>query len=205
MPCLLCVLCLKDTCTLEEKKLKDPRRLYAPGRLYHIIERKPLRVGRYPPVVRTAVPVDGRFEHIILSCNATSDHAIVWIERESQKALDIMLEKDRIFQIPAQQKMQRHESIAREHSEEYKAALQKATALGITQAHSPPSYGTFLALEEGETSASSSAEASSPLFRKWKESWDNFVDRLFEVDESGQIVFKRSNSKKYSNSSNLAS
>ncbi|MBA0835364.1 hypothetical protein Goarm_007645, partial [Gossypium armourianum] len=30
-----------DTCIPEEKMLKDPRRLYAPGRLYHIVERKP--------------------------------------------------------------------------------------------------------------------------------------------------------------------
>lgn len=47
------------------------------------------RMGRFPPVVRTAVPVDGRFEHIVLSCNATSDHAIIWIEREAQRALDV--------------------------------------------------------------------------------------------------------------------
>lgn len=36
-------MCIKDTCTVEEKRLKDPRRLYAPGRLYHIVERKPFR------------------------------------------------------------------------------------------------------------------------------------------------------------------
>jgi len=47
------------------------------------------RCGRYPPVVKTAVPVDGRFEHIVLSCNATADHGIIWIEREAQKALDV--------------------------------------------------------------------------------------------------------------------
>ena len=47
------------------------------------------RMGRFPPVVRTAVPVDGRFEHIVLSCNATSDHAILWIERECQWAFDV--------------------------------------------------------------------------------------------------------------------
>lgn len=47
------------------------------------------RLGRIPPVVRTAVPVDGRFEHIVLSCNATSDHAIIWIEREAQRAMDV--------------------------------------------------------------------------------------------------------------------
>lgn len=34
---------MTDTCIPEEKKLKDPRRLYAPGRLYHIVERKPFR------------------------------------------------------------------------------------------------------------------------------------------------------------------
>ena len=47
------------------------------------------RCGRYPPEVRTAIPVDGRFEHIVLSCNATSDHAIIWIEREADKALEV--------------------------------------------------------------------------------------------------------------------
>lgn len=40
-------------------------------------------------MVKTAVPVDGRFEHIVLSCNVTSDHAIIWIEREAQKAFDV--------------------------------------------------------------------------------------------------------------------
>ncbi|CAI9101834.1 OLC1v1039250C2 [Oldenlandia corymbosa var. corymbosa] len=87
-PCLLCMMCLKDTCTLEEKMLKDPRRLYAPGRLYHIIVRKPFSLGKISPTVRTAVPVDGRFEHIVLSCNMTSDHGIIWILQESSRALD---------------------------------------------------------------------------------------------------------------------
>ena len=50
------------------------------------------RCGRFPPVVRTAVPVDGRFEHIVLSCNATSDHAIIWIEKEAKRALEVSLE-----------------------------------------------------------------------------------------------------------------
>ena len=49
----------------------------------------PCRCGRYPPEVRTAVPVEGRFEHIVLSCNATTDHSIVWIEKESQRALEV--------------------------------------------------------------------------------------------------------------------
>lgn len=47
------------------------------------------RCGRYPPEVRTGIPVDGRFEHVVLSCNATSDHAIIWIEREAENALEV--------------------------------------------------------------------------------------------------------------------
>ncbi|KAH7863990.1 hypothetical protein Vadar_024382 [Vaccinium darrowii] len=107
LPCLLCILCLKDTCTLDERKLNDPRRLYAPGRLYHIIVRKPFRFGKIPPMVRTAVPVDGRFEHLVLSCSLTSDHAIVWIERESQRAFELMMDTERMMEIPAQQRMER--------------------------------------------------------------------------------------------------
>jgi hypothetical protein len=34
---------LQDTCIPEDALLKDPRRLYAPGRIYHIVERKSFR------------------------------------------------------------------------------------------------------------------------------------------------------------------
>ncbi|KAJ4826391.1 hypothetical protein Tsubulata_025170 [Turnera subulata] len=189
LPCLLCLMCLKDTCTLEEKMLKDPRRLYAPGRLYHIVERKPLRIGRFPPVVRTAVPVDGRFEHIALSCNATQDHALLWIQRESKRALELMLEKDPIMEIPANQRMERQASLAREHSEEYEAAVQRAVALDIPYAYLSSPYGTFLEAE-GESSGGSSVETSLLSFKKMRERWDNFVERFFDVDESGRMVFK---------------
>lgn len=191
-PCLLCLMCLKDTCTLEEKKLRDPRRLYAPGRLYHIVERKPFRIGRFPPVVRTAVPVDGRFEHLVLSCNATSDHAIIWIERESEWALNLMRDKDEHMEFPAEQKMERHESIAREHSEEYHAALQRAVALDIPQAYSHSSYGTFHEIDVGEDSGRSSGQGSSLSHKKKRtQSWNEFVGRLFDVDDSGHMVIKK--------------
>ncbi|CAL5381919.1 unnamed protein product [Camellia sinensis] len=211
LPCLLCIMCLKDTCTLEEKILKDPRRLYAPGRLYHIIVRKPFRIGKIPPVVRTAVPVDGRFEHLVLSCNLTSDHGIVWIERESQSAFDLMMEKEPIMEIPPQQRMERQASLAREHSEEYKAALQRAVALDVPQAFSPSSYGTFHEIEEGDDSGKLQRESpfqgiergddsgrlqreSSPFMlpNRRKENWDELVYRLFDVDESGHMVLKKS-------------
>ncbi|EYU24932.1 hypothetical protein MIMGU_mgv1a025648mg, partial [Erythranthe guttata] len=115
-PCLMCIMCLKDTCTLEEKMLQDSRRLYTPGRLYHIIVRKPFR---------TVVPVDGRFEYIVLSCNIISDHAIIWILHESQRTLNM---------------------------HEYMTAIKRAVALEVPHANSPPSYGTFHESEEGENS-----------------------------------------------------
>ncbi|KAL7107106.1 hypothetical protein ACP275_06G033300 [Erythranthe tilingii] len=158
LPCLLCLRCMRDTCTSEEKMLKDPRRLYAPGRLYHIVERKPFRCGRFPPVVRTAVPVDGRFEHIVLSCNATSDHAIIWIEREAETALELMREKDHTLEIPTKQRMERQKSLAKEHSDEYKAALRRAVTLSVPHAFSPSQYGTFDERNDNEDSQQSDFE-----------------------------------------------
>ncbi|GJN23542.1 hypothetical protein PR202_gb11201 [Eleusine coracana subsp. coracana] len=69
------------------------------------------RCGRFPPQVRTAVPTEGRFEHVVLSCNAPADHGIIWIEREAQKALDLMEKEDRSTSPPAQQKMLRAQSL----------------------------------------------------------------------------------------------
>lgn len=43
LPCLLCLRCVRDTFIPEETMLRDPRRLYAPGRCYHIVERMPFR------------------------------------------------------------------------------------------------------------------------------------------------------------------
>lgn len=196
LPCLLCLRCMRDTCIPEEKMLKDPRRLYAPGRLYHIVERKPFKIGRFPPVVRTAVPVDGRFEHIVLSCNATSDHAIIWIEREAQRALDIILEKEHIMEIPAKQRMERQETLAKEKSEEYRAALQRAVTLAVPHAYAPSPYGTFDDVP-WDNSPESSGESSFGSSRKTRgrETWDELVERLFDKDESGRIVFKKSYSR----------
>ncbi|RYR06645.1 hypothetical protein Ahy_B05g073954 isoform B [Arachis hypogaea] len=191
------------TCISEEKLLKDPRRLYAPGRLYHIVERKPFRMGRFPPVVRTAVPVDGRFEHIILSCNATSDHAIIWIEKEAQKALDLIIEKDHdAMEIPEKQKMVRQETLTR-HKEEHRAALQRAKTLDVPHAYTPPSeYGTFddekEEEEEEEKSSRRRLKGGSSSFgstpnktNNASESWDELIERLFDKDEHGHMVLKK--------------
>ncbi|CAI9774129.1 unnamed protein product [Fraxinus pennsylvanica] len=189
LPCLLCLRCMRDTCIREEKMLKDPRRLYAPGRLYHIVERKPFRCGRFPPVVRTAVPVDGRFEHIVLSCNATSDHAIICIEREARRALELMLEKDHSMEIPPKQRMERQETLAREHGEEYNAALQRAVTLAVPHAFSPSQYGTFAENEDPENATGSSTGSS--MKSKTRDNWDELIERLFDKDEFGHITLKK--------------
>ncbi|XP_047332472.1 uncharacterized protein LOC124936061 [Impatiens glandulifera] len=192
LPCILCLRCMRDTCIPEEKMLKDPRRLYAPGRCYHIVERKPFKCGRFPPVVRTAVPVDGRFEHVVLSCNATSDHAIIWIEKEAQRAFDLMMEKDHSKEIPQKQKMERQETLAKEHNKEYKAALQRAVTLHVAHAFSPSNYGTFDDREgEEEQSDGSSSMGSSKKYSN-RETWDELIERLFERSESGHMVLKKS-------------
>ncbi|KVI07152.1 Lipase, class 3 [Cynara cardunculus var. scolymus] len=188
LPCLLCLRCIKDTFTSEEKKIKDPRRLYAPGRLYHIVERKPFRCGRFPPVVKTAVPVDGRFEHIVLSCNAISDHAIIWIEREAKRALDLMLEKDPLMEIPTEQKMERQQSLAKEHGEEHAAALKRAVKLSVPHAFLPSQYGTFHD-SEGAFYVGESSTKHTPGV-----TWDDLIESLFEKDESGHVVFKKPHS-----------
>ncbi|PKA53029.1 hypothetical protein AXF42_Ash002010 [Apostasia shenzhenica] len=185
LPCLLCLRCMRDTFIPEHVLLRDQRRLYAPGRLYHIVERKPFRCGRYPPAVKTGIPVDGRFEHILLSCNATSDHAIIWIERESQWALDLMLEKEPTMEIPARQRMERKESLAREHSEEHKAALRRAVTLSVPDAYHPSAYGTF------ESNSSPAKEDSSASKARQRLTWNDLIEKLFEKDESGQTFISR--------------
>jgi len=172
--------------------LRDPRRLYAPGRLYHIVERKPFSCGRIPPVVRTAVPVDGRFEHIILSCNATSDHAIIWIEREAQRALDfcqfqLLVENEETMEAPEVQRMGDEITVTRAHDEEQQAALRRAVALGVADVNVPSTYGTF---DENPTSE---ADEAAPLLSDSgrRRAWDEWISRIFEKDESGQMVSRR--------------
>ncbi|KAL9691525.1 hypothetical protein QQ045_011949 [Rhodiola kirilowii] len=195
LPCLLCLRCLRDTCIPEEHFLKDPRRLYAPGRCYHIVERKPFRIGRFPPVVRTAVPVDGRFEHIVLSCNATSDHALLWIEREAQKALDLMHQKCQTMEIPPTQKMQRKQTLAKEHNDEHKAALQRAITLDIPHAYSPSGdeeHKDYVPVNTSFESSSSSSVSSTKKRNKLSGNWDELIERLFDKDDHGHMLIKGS-------------
>lgn len=108
-----------------------------------------------------------------------------------------MMEKHRIMEIPPKQRMARQESLAREHSVEYKAALQRAVALEIPLAQSPSQYGTFNETRQGETSGGSEGESSILQSNRGTEGWDDFVKRFFDFDESGQVVFKRPASEEF--------
>ncbi|KAI3781211.1 hypothetical protein L2E82_11220 [Cichorium intybus] len=183
LPCLLLIVCMRDTFISEEKKLADPRRLYAPGRMYHIVERKFCRCGRFPPEVRTAIPVDGRFEHVILSCNATSDHAIIWIERESEKALELLKDKscEAVTMPPKVQKFERLQSVEKEH----KAALERAVSLKI-----PHAVGTMSVDDEEKepltkTNEELFDESEDVLNTKARVNWNDLVERLLRPPING--------------------
>ncbi|XP_021982023.1 uncharacterized protein LOC110878078 isoform X1 [Helianthus annuus] len=45
-------------------------------------------------LIRRVVPLDGRFEHVVLFCTSTPDHAIIWIDREVKRALDLYSRRD---------------------------------------------------------------------------------------------------------------
>ncbi|KAJ7964477.1 Sn1-specific diacylglycerol lipase alpha [Quillaja saponaria] len=190
LPCLLFLVCLRDTFIPEGRKLRDPRRLYAPGRIYHIVERRFCRCGRYPPEVRTAIPVDGRFEHIVLSCNATSDHGIIWIEREAEKALERMRESssETVMVPPSTQRFERLQTIEKEH----KDALERAVSLNIPHAVNTPEDEA----PENEVLRPSKSEGDDAPNTKSQSSggrvnWDEVVEQLFKRNESGDLLLKR--------------
>lgn len=72
--------------------------------------------------------------------------------------------------------MVRKASIAKEHQEEHRAALQRAVALDVPQAYSPSAYGTFHEIEEGENSDRNEVSFASSNRRK---SWNELVKLLF--------------------------
>ncbi|XP_042498758.1 uncharacterized protein LOC122077059 [Macadamia integrifolia] len=187
LPCLLFAVCLRDTFIPEGRKLRDPRRLYAPGRMYHIVERKFCRCGRFPPEVRTAIPVEGRFEHIVLSANATSDHAIIWIEREAEKALHRMRESSGkpMTTAPEAQKFERLKTLEIEH----KDALERAASLNVPHAVVPAEQpigdsDSVASQEQGKDPSNSRLKSSG------RTNWDEVVQKLFNRNESGDLKLK---------------
>ncbi|KAL3682972.1 hypothetical protein R1sor_000994 [Riccia sorocarpa] len=188
LPCLLCCRCMLDTFTSEKKKLKDPRRLYAPGTMYHMVERRFCSCGRFPPEVRSHVPVDGRFEHVVLSCNATSDHSLVNLERISSNALDVL--KETLVDVPLEQRMEKKQSNVRDRKQERKSALERAVTLNVPHAFSPEDgvkeeetdENAIVVDAEGNRVPPSSEEDyinTEDTKKKKSPDWNSLIDRLF--------------------------
>ncbi|OIT03106.1 PREDICTED: uncharacterized protein LOC109225261 [Nicotiana attenuata] len=190
LPCLIFLVCLRDTFIPEGRKLRDPRRLYAPGRMYHVVERRFCRCGRYPPDVRTAIPVDGRFEHIVLSHNATADHGILWIERESEKALARLKEASAEITTtpPKMQKIERLKTLEKEH----KDALERAVSLNIPHAvDADEEESTESITEESSQKQEEDASTSKAQCSDARTNWNEVVEKLFNRDETGKLRLKR--------------
>ncbi|KAL7230510.1 hypothetical protein ACSBR2_008897 [Camellia fascicularis] len=165
------------------RKFRDPTRLYAPGRTYHIVERKFCRCGRYPPEVKTAIPVDGRFEHIVLSCNATSDHAIIWIEREAEKALERMRENhyETTTAAPRVPKMERLRTIEKEH----KDALERAVSLNIPHAATTHAEESKDGGDGDDAESSENEMKTKSMSSGGRTKWEMVVEKkLFKKNES---------------------
>ncbi|XP_062004783.1 uncharacterized protein LOC133722012 [Rosa rugosa] len=190
LPCLLFLVCLRDTFIPEDRKLRDPRRLYAPGRMYHIVERKFCRCGRYPPEVRTAIPVDGRFEHIVLSCHATSDHGIIWIEREAEKAVERMRERssETITTAPKVQKLERLRTFEKEHKDALERAVSLNVPYAVTASEEASEDQKPEEAPQNETEDVSETKSKSTSGRT---NWDHVVQKLFKKTESGDIQLNR--------------
>lgn len=92
------------------------------------------------------------------------------------------------MEIPPKQRMERKATLAKEHSEEHKAALRRAVTLAVPDAFSPTAYGTF---DERPSEAEDSSPSSSTK-RRQRMSWNDLIERIFEKDESGHRMLRKS-------------
>lgn len=104
--------------------------------------------------------------------------------------MQMMFDKEQIMEIPAKQRMERQKTLAKEHREEHKAALRRAVTLSVPDAFSPTAYGTF---DEKTSEAEDDSQSSSTRSRQ-RMSWNELIERIFEKDESGHMVLRKSTS-----------
>lgn len=98
-----------------------------------------------------------------------------------------MLQEDQIMATPTSQKMERQVNLAREHTEEHRAALRRAVTLEVPDAYSPLLYGSFDDSSKGAAKASLVPSSAA----RQRLSWDELIDRVFENDESGKMVIRK--------------
>ncbi|CAI5491708.1 unnamed protein product [Closterium sp. Naga37s-1] len=153
LPCMLCVKCCWDSCGLYKRRLKDPRRLYAPGRLFHILYTSDFSCQEEEPQVKTAVPVEDRFEKVVLSRTAIDDHSIVIIERRSTVAVESLelreqAEQEEEKKTPPEQQRMKRSSTMKERQQQYAQALERALTLHVPDAASAEEIRQLVAAAE---------------------------------------------------------
>lgn len=88
---------------------------------------------------------------------------------------------------PEVQRMSDEITVTRDHDEEQQEALRRAITLGVADVKMPSAYGTF---DENPTSEAAEAPLLSDSGRR-RAVWDEWIARIFEKDESGQMVPRR--------------
>ncbi|CAI6006029.1 unnamed protein product [Closterium sp. NIES-65] len=152
LPCMLLYKYQQDALISTADKLKDPRRLYAPGRLFHVLYRPQVGMKQYPhPVVKTAVPVDHRFERVVLSPSIIYDHIIGHIEAKCALALAEMEAEQQEQQTPPEQQRMQRSSTLKERRGEHLEALARAVSLHVAHAADPSSMPHLHSDEPEET------------------------------------------------------
>lgn len=96
--------------------------------------------------------------------------------------------------IPPRQKMERQETLKRDHSEQHRAALRQAVVLAVPHAFSQSEYGTFSETSTDDGSVDASPTVSKQSTQRASSSWDEMIECLFDKDESGNMVLHPSTS-----------
>uniref|UniRef100_A0A0A9FCR3 Uncharacterized protein n=1 Tax=Arundo donax TaxID=35708 RepID=A0A0A9FCR3_ARUDO len=100
-----------------------------------------------------------------------------------------MLEED-TMEVPSEQRMERNQTLHREHVEEHKAALRRAVTLSMPDARAPSPYGTFSGDEHRHCPERN--ESFPPVGARQRMSWNDLIEQVFDRDEDGQIVLRTS-------------
>ena len=100
----------------------------------------------------------------------------------------LMLENERTTKAPEIQRMGDEITITRDHNEEQQAALRRAVVLGVADVNVPSTYGTFN--ENPTPEADEACPVLSDSGRR-RAVWDVWIARIFQKDESGQMVPRR--------------
>ena len=98
--------------------------------------------------------------------------------------------------VPTEQRMERNETLQREHVEEHRAALRRAVTLSVPDARVTSPYRTFDD-DDGQQHPHRQlqperSESFPPAGTRQRMSWNDLIERVFDKDEDGQIVLRSS-------------